>query len=133
MSIGEVARKFGVPTSTLRYYEKLGLLAPAARRGRVRWYGPAQLRRLMLVKLYTDTGLLSLRAVSRIIAAGPRGRASQEVIEQHVEILDQRMEKIRQAQEYLRHHQDCHYPNPSQCPALRDDLQQRVDSLMDGR
>jgi MerR-like DNA binding protein len=32
--IDEVARRFGIQASALRYYERRGLLEPAARRGR---------------------------------------------------------------------------------------------------
>ena len=60
MSIGEVARKAGVSTSALRYYERIGLL-PRARRenGRRRYDGEAlreALDRLAVVRVAQQAG-----------------------------------------------------------------------------
>lgn len=43
-SIGDISRETGLSVSTLRYYEKLGLLAPVPRSaGNIRQYGEADL------------------------------------------------------------------------------------------
>jgi hypothetical protein len=39
--IGELARRTGVATSALRYYERVGLLSPAGRVGQRRHYPPS--------------------------------------------------------------------------------------------
>ena len=45
-TIGQLAKTAGVPTSTVRYYERRGLLTSEARsRGNYRLYGPAALER----------------------------------------------------------------------------------------
>ena len=44
LSIGEVARRTGVATSALRYYEEVGLLPPPRRVNGRRRYGPEILR-----------------------------------------------------------------------------------------
>src|SRR5205823_6141978 len=49
MTIGEVARRAGVPASAIRFYEKAGLLPAPARRGGQRQYGSAILERLTLL------------------------------------------------------------------------------------
>ena len=56
LTIGEVARRAGVRTSALRYYESIGLL-PAARRvnGRRR-YDPAAVRMLAVIHLAQQAG-----------------------------------------------------------------------------
>jgi MerR family transcriptional regulator, copper efflux regulator len=51
MSIGQLALRSGVGVETLRYYERRGLLAPAARRANgYRTYGTSELRRMMLIR-----------------------------------------------------------------------------------
>ena len=56
LSIGEVARRVGVRTSALRYYESIGLL-PAARRvnGRRRYDGTA-VQQLAVIRLAQQAG-----------------------------------------------------------------------------
>ncbi|MBI4580033.1 MAG: MerR family transcriptional regulator, partial [Planctomycetes bacterium] len=50
-TIGRLAEAAGVPTSTVRYYERRGLLTSEARsQGNYRLYGPAALERLRFVR-----------------------------------------------------------------------------------
>lgn len=50
-TIGGLARAVGVPTSTVRYYERRGLVRSEARsRGNYRLYGPSALERLRFVR-----------------------------------------------------------------------------------
>jgi len=58
MTIGALAGAAGVPTSTIRYYERRGLLG-RARRGPsgYRQYGPADLRRLRFIRAAQQMGL----------------------------------------------------------------------------
>lgn len=46
LAIGELARRTGVATSALRYYERIGLLSPAARAGQRRQFTPASAERI---------------------------------------------------------------------------------------
>jgi len=48
LDIAEVARRSGVPASTLRFYEKKGLIASTGRRGLRRVFDPRVLERLAL-------------------------------------------------------------------------------------
>ena len=50
-TIGQLAREADVPTSTVRYYERRGLLRPDGRsEGNYRMYGEATLERLLFVR-----------------------------------------------------------------------------------
>jgi MerR family transcriptional regulator, redox-sensitive transcriptional activator SoxR len=57
LSIGEVARRAGLRTSALRYYEKIDLLPRAPRVGGQRRYHPQILERLAVVRLAQYVGL----------------------------------------------------------------------------
>ena len=57
LDIGEVVRRSGVPASTLRYYEQLGLLQALGRRGMRRQYDEQVLERLALIGLGQAAGL----------------------------------------------------------------------------
>jgi MerR family transcriptional regulator, redox-sensitive transcriptional activator SoxR len=56
LTIGEVARRAGVRTSALRYYEEVGVLPPAARVGGQRRYDEVVLARLAVVRLAQELG-----------------------------------------------------------------------------
>ena len=58
LKIGDFARLAGTNLRTLRYYEEIGLLAPAARsQGRFRYYRQTDLNRLNMIRDLQDVGL----------------------------------------------------------------------------
>jgi MerR family redox-sensitive transcriptional activator SoxR len=54
--IGELARRAGVSTSSLRYYEKAGLLPPPPRSAKRRHYNPQILGRVRIILLARAAG-----------------------------------------------------------------------------
>lgn len=57
MKIGELAHATGTKVETIRFYEKIGLLAEAVRtQGNYRSYGPAHLSRLSFIRRSRDLG-----------------------------------------------------------------------------
>ena len=56
MMIGEVARQTGVAASTLRYYEKAGLIPPPSRAGKRRQYDYQVLGRIRIIALARAAG-----------------------------------------------------------------------------
>lgn len=56
-SIGQVAKQFGLPVSTLRYYDREGLFPGLERSGGIRRFGPQELERLRLIECLKRSGL----------------------------------------------------------------------------
>lgn len=56
LTIGEVARQAGVRTSTLRYYESVGLLPPPDRVHGHRRYDPSVFSRLSILRMAQHAG-----------------------------------------------------------------------------
>lgn len=56
LTIGEVAKRAGMRTSALRYYEEVGVLPPAERISGQRRYDEAVLARLAVVQLAQEVG-----------------------------------------------------------------------------
>jgi DNA-binding transcriptional MerR regulator len=56
LDIAEVARRSGLPASTLRFYEEKGLIASTGRRGLRRLFAPDVLERLALIALGQSAG-----------------------------------------------------------------------------
>jgi DNA-binding transcriptional MerR regulator len=63
--IAEVARRSGVPASTLRFYEEKGLIMSAGRRGLRRLFEPAVFERLALIALARASGF-TLEEIARM-------------------------------------------------------------------
>jgi MerR family redox-sensitive transcriptional activator SoxR len=55
-SIGEIAKRTGVRTSALRYYEEAGILPPAARTGGRRYYDADAIRRIDVLRFAQQAG-----------------------------------------------------------------------------
>ncbi|MFN8624142.1 MAG: MerR family transcriptional regulator [Chloroflexota bacterium] len=79
LRIAEVADEVGLTTRAIRYYEELGLLAPAARSdGAYRLYDADDVERLRLIKGLRDDAGFSLADIGRMVedeAARARDRA----------------------------------------------------------
>jgi len=74
LDIAEVARRAGVPASTLRFYEEKGLIASIGRRGLRRLFDFAVLERLALIALWRTAGF-SLDEIA-LMFAPDGGRSS---------------------------------------------------------
>lgn len=67
MTIGDVARRAGVRTSAIRFYERSGVLPPARRASGQRRYDKAVLKQLAVVTLAREAGftIREIRALFR--------------------------------------------------------------------
>jgi MerR family redox-sensitive transcriptional activator SoxR len=70
LTIGEVAEATGVPASTLRYYEKLGIIPPPQRSSGQRRYHPEVLQIMAVIQLGKDVGF-SLPEIKELIYGFP--------------------------------------------------------------
>ena len=104
MRIGELAALAGVNVQTIRYYERRGLLAPAARRASgYREYEAGALDRLHFIRRAQELGftlaevreLLTLRLDPRTPAAAVKARANAKIDDIDLKIHD--LERIRHA------------------------------------
>ncbi|MFG1998598.1 MerR family transcriptional regulator [Spirillospora sp. NPDC048911] len=131
-SISQVARCFGLPVSTLRYYDDFGLLSPAERRGNVRYYGTEELRRLALIQRLHHHGLVSLTDTATLIndaeARPPSGR---EVLNTSITAIMARIDQLQTAQRLLEHLLTCPTGDPvRECTHLQEELDQAVHTAL---
>lgn len=73
LTIGEVARRSGVPHTALRFYEERGLIHAERTAGNQRKYARAVLRRLAFIRTAQRVGL-SLEQIHEALATLPEGR-----------------------------------------------------------
>ncbi len=74
LSVGELARRAGVPVSTLHFYERKGLIASERTAGNQRRYHRATLRRVAVIRVAQRAGI-SLADVRSALAELPDGRS----------------------------------------------------------
>ena len=113
--IGDVAAAFGLSVSALRYYDSVGLVTPAARRGGVRYYGLAQLRQLAMVTLLRQDGQLSVAQTAGVLA----GTAWRQEVRDAITGIEETIDRLRAATECLSHLLECPRADPvRECPEL---------------
>jgi DNA-binding transcriptional MerR regulator len=128
MPIGELSRRTGIATSALRYYERVGLLSPAARAGRRRHYEESSVERIAVIRLCQDAGF-TLAEIRRLVAAwGRDDRGWTELAERKVAELDTRIADAQRAKELVEHALECPYRDLLSCPRFRSALQAHLGS-----
>ena len=118
LDIGEVARRSGVPASTLRFYEEQGLIASIGRHGLRRQYGASVLERLALVALGRAAGF-SLDEIGRMFAPDGRPRIDRALLSARADELDRTLRQLTAMLDGLRHAAACRAPSHMECPTFR--------------
>jgi DNA-binding transcriptional MerR regulator len=118
MDISEVARRSGLPASTLRFYEEKGLIASVGRRGLHRLFDGGVLERLALISLGRAAGF-SLDDIRRMFAPDGRPRIDRPKLAAKAEELDQRIRELGALRDGLRHAAACPAPSHLECPTFR--------------
>ncbi len=125
LTIGRLAKSAGVNIQTIRYYERLGLLNPTARRpSGYRLYGDEEIRRLRFIKnaqalgftLHEIEELLALRVNSKARCRDVKRKAEAKL--KHVEAKVRDLQSLATAlRRLIRACQEGQLTN--QCPILQ--------------
>jgi DNA-binding transcriptional MerR regulator len=125
LTIGTLARRAGVPTSTVRYYERRGLLPPDGRRSGQRRYRPESLRRLVFIGMLQDAGL-SLDDIAGVLGAGTVAEWK-AIARRRAEALDAEITRLERARAYLRGALLCRYDHPAtDCRIMGAEIDRRL-------
>ncbi|HWE36171.1 MAG TPA: heavy metal-responsive transcriptional regulator [Isosphaeraceae bacterium] len=105
-TIGQLAKAAGVPSSTVRYYERVGLVRPSGRSGgNYRLYDAGALERLRFIRAAQATGF-TLDDVTGMLGHRHDSTAScrevQGLIENRLRDLERRLEDLRHVERVLR-------------------------------
>jgi DNA-binding transcriptional MerR regulator len=125
LPIGEVARRAGVPTSTVRFYERRGLLDADARQSGQRRYRVESLRRLVFIGMLQDAGL-SLADIAGMLAAA-HVKDWKAIARRRLTVLDAEIDRLQRAREYLEGALLCHYDHPAtDCRIMGQEIDRRL-------
>jgi DNA-binding transcriptional MerR regulator len=105
LQIGELSHQTGVPARTIRYYERIGLLAPASRgENRYRLYAAKDAERLRFIRGARALDF-SLQEIAQILAARDRNeppcRHVMSLIQSHIDAIEARIRELEQVKRDL--------------------------------
>jgi MerR family transcriptional regulator, copper efflux regulator len=131
LTIGEAAERSGLPAKTIRFYEEIGLVKPARRRGNgYRVFGEDDLHMLRFVERARRLGFTVEDCRQLLALYRDRDRTSAEVkalTEQRIGEIDGKIEALVAMRRTLaRLATRCHGDDRPDCPIL-DDLAEGTD------
>lgn len=118
LDIGEVAGRSGVPPSTLRYYEEIGLIRSEGRRGLRRQFDADVLLKLSLIGLGKTAGF-SLDDIAGMFGENGQPDIPRERLRVRANELQRHILGLRMLRDALRHVADCPAPTHLECPTFR--------------
>lgn len=117
LTIGDLARRFGLATSVLRHWESMGLLSPTRAVAERRRYGDDDIYRVATIMRAKAAGL-GLDQIRDMMATQSMKRRAAVLIEQR-DLLARRIADTQQALELVDHVLDCQHKDFTQCPDYR--------------
>lgn len=132
MDIAEVAKHTGVPASTLRYYEKQGLIASAGRQGMRRRFAPGVLDQLALISLGQAAGL-SLDEIRSMLLPNGQPSLDRQMLADKADEIDTLIKRLRAVSRGLRHAAACPAPSHAECPSFQKLLKAAASGAIEKR
>jgi MerR family redox-sensitive transcriptional activator SoxR len=118
LTIGEVARRAGVATSSIRYYERIGLLPEPHRSGGQRRYDAEVLGKLGFIGVAQSAGF-KLREIKELIdgvdGANGLGEQMRSLSSQKLGEVEALLERTKAMKGWLEVAQECGCATPAEC------------------
>ncbi|MFE3203216.1 helix-turn-helix domain-containing protein [Embleya sp. NPDC055664] len=112
VAVGDVADRFDLPISTLHYWERRGLITPHRRAGR-RYYDAEHLYRIALIRLWRDTGLMSLDEIAAVLAGRTATHNWRDTVASRITAIEAQIDQLDTARGYLGYMLECTRDNPA--------------------
>jgi MerR family redox-sensitive transcriptional activator SoxR len=118
LDIGEVAKKSGLPVSTLRFYEEKGLIQSTGRHGLRRLFHSQVLEQLEFIALGRHAGF-SLEEIASMFAVDGRLKIDRKKLLSKAEQVDQNIKQLIAVRDGLQHVAHCKAPSHLECPKFQ--------------
>ncbi len=126
-TIGQVSKLFGLPVSTLRYYDKEGLFPDMERQSGIRKFSENELEALRVIECLKRSGL-EIKEIKQYMAWCKEGAATysarKKLIEARKAIVEEEMERLSKTLDMLNY--KCWYYET----AIRDGNEKRVKEML---
>lgn len=130
MDIAEVAKRSGLPASTLRFYEEKGLIASVGRDGLRRRFAPGVLDQLALVALGRAAGF-SLDEIRAMFAPDGRASIDRAQLGAKADEIDRTIRRLKAMSNGLRHAAVCPAPTHAECPTFQRLLRAAAEGALE--
>ncbi|MBC7603443.1 MAG: helix-turn-helix domain-containing protein [Ramlibacter sp.] len=131
MDIAEVAKRSGVPASTLRFYEEKGLIASVGRQGLRRRFDPRVLDQLALIALGRAAGF-SLEDIGAMFSSEGEPNIDRQMLAAKADEIDATIKRLKAMSNGLRHAAVCPAPSHGECPTFQKLLRAAAEGAMNG-
>ena len=126
LTVGELARATGVPATTLRYWDDLGLLVAPVRVSGQRRYPPSAIAQVGQVLVLQDVGF-TLRELPAVMTSQNTGTDEwREAAERKLAELASLIARVEAAREALEHGLACRHRPIVNCPRYTAIVRARV-------
>lgn len=129
-TISQLAKAADIPTTTVRYYERIGLVEPEGRsQGNYRLYGKESLKKMKFVRAAQAVGF-TLEDVKALLAddtgEAPTCGNVQGLIEARLTDIEERLKDMRHVRKVLKSAlEQCHQQKKSDCCHVVTGLQRQ--------
>ncbi len=114
MRISEVAKTTGIPVSTIRFYEKRGVIPKPARNGQDRSFSEKDISTLQFVRDAQSVGLL-LSDISNLVQGSWETAELQELVTKHRQDIQKQIETLQRIDGALLALDTCRCGNIAEC------------------
>ena len=118
ISINQVTQQTGLPPSTLRYYDEIGLLRPIGRVSGRRQYDESVLQRLALIQTGQQAGFtLAELAIllNNVLDSEAGGAGWHELVDRKLKEMEARLRNIESMKRLLQDIMDCDDASLAEC------------------
>lgn len=132
LDIGVLAERSGVPPSTLRYYEEIGLIDSFSRHGLRRQYAPEVLQQLALISLGKMAGF-PLSEMKGMFGKDGTADLPRPALHQRADPLDLQIRQLTTLSKALRHVAECPAETHLACPTFQRLMKAALNARKDKR
>lgn len=118
LDIGVLSKRSGVPPSTLRYYEEIGLIQSVARAGLRRQFDTPVVTQLALISLGKLAGF-SLGDIKGMFAKDGTPQLPRAELHVRADALDEQIRSLTRLRDALRHVAECPAETHMDCPKFK--------------
>lgn len=129
LTIGEVAGRAGVATSSIRYYESIGLLPEPDRLGGQRRYEPDVLGKLAFIGVAQSAGfkLQEIRALVDGVDEGGMAQSMRSLSSRKLGEVEALLERTKAMKGWLEVAQECGCASPEECALFPEPGEEAAD------